>query len=106
ERVGGDVIRITSSDPQRLAPAIASRFGVEPAVLDGVVRIERDTSLDLVRRLVEAFPDDIEAVTLSKPTLEDVFIQSTGHTFFDVEAAPGAALASAVAEPNRRGERA
>jgi ABC-2 type transport system ATP-binding protein len=88
QRVGGDVITITARDPQALAPAITARLGCTTVLLDGVLRIERDTSPDLVRRLLEAFPQDVEAVTLSKPTLEDVFIQTTGRAFWDGEAAP------------------
>ena len=86
ERVGGDVISVTGADPRRLAGAITERFGLPAAVVDGVVRLDRDANADLVRRLLEAFPGDIDAVTLSKPTLEDVFIQSTGHTFWTADA--------------------
>ena len=32
--------------------------------------------------LVEAFPGEIQSVTVSKPTLEDVFIHRTGHRFW------------------------
>jgi hypothetical protein len=32
-----------------------------------------------VRDVVEAFADEIQAVTFGKPTLEDVFIHLTGH---------------------------
>ena len=88
QRVGGDVITVTARDPQALAPQIVSRLGCNPVLLDGVLRIERDTSPDLVRRLLEAFPNDVEAVTLSKPTLEDVFIQTTGRAFWAADAAP------------------
>ena len=35
--------------------------------------------------LVQAFPGLIDSVTLSKPTLEDVFIHKTGHTFWNKE---------------------
>jgi ABC-2 type transport system ATP-binding protein len=31
---------------------------------------------------MEAFPDRIESITLGKPTLEDVFIHTTGHQFW------------------------
>ena len=36
-------------------------------------------------RLVEAFPDRIDSITLGKPTLEDVFIHVTGHRFWNDE---------------------
>jgi ABC-2 type transport system ATP-binding protein len=31
---------------------------------------------------VEAFPGEIEALSVSKPALEDVFIRRTGHKFW------------------------
>ena len=41
-----------------------------------------DLPEEIARRLVEAFPDRIESITLGKPTLEDVFIHFTGHRFW------------------------
>src|SRR5205807_1276144 len=38
--------------------------------------------------LVEAFPGQIEAITLGKPTLEDVFIDRTGHRFWQAQEQP------------------
>jgi len=32
--------------------------------------------------VVEAFPGEIEALSVSKPALEDVFIRRTGHKFW------------------------
>jgi ABC-2 type transport system ATP-binding protein len=32
--------------------------------------------------VVEAFPGEIEAISVSKPALEDVFIRRTGHKFW------------------------
>jgi ABC-2 type transport system ATP-binding protein len=32
---------------------------------------------------VEAFPGEIEAMSVSKPALEDVFIRRTGHKFWN-----------------------
>ena len=43
---------------------------------------------------VEAFPGEIDAVSVSKPTLEDVFIQRTGHRFWSEVAAGESALAN------------
>jgi ABC-2 type transport system ATP-binding protein len=40
---------------------------------------------ELVRDLVEAFPEEVASVSLGKPTLEDVFIERTGHRFWDEE---------------------
>jgi len=80
--VGGDVISIASRQPAELSARIRERFGVEATVLDGTVRIEREQGHELIPRLAEAFPGEIDAVTIRKPTLEDVFIRRTGHPFW------------------------
>jgi ABC-2 type transport system ATP-binding protein len=35
-----------------------------------------------VTNVVEAFPGEIEGVSVHKPSLEDVFIRRTGHRFW------------------------
>jgi ABC-2 type transport system ATP-binding protein len=80
--VGGDVLWITPvSDPAALAARLGDRFGVRPDVVDGRVRLERARGHEFVTDLIEAFPGEIDAVTLSRPTLEDVFVHHTGHLF-------------------------
>ena len=79
DQIGGDVILISSADPAALAARITARFGVEAAVIDEQVRIERDKAHEFVPSLVEAFPGEIDAVTFGKPTLEDVFMHHTGR---------------------------
>ncbi|MFQ5600659.1 MAG: ATP-binding cassette domain-containing protein [Candidatus Krumholzibacteriia bacterium] len=83
EGIGGDVITITTEDPQRLSRAIAERFDLQPSVLDGSVRLESVGGAEVLRRIVEVFTEEIVSVTLAKPTLEDVFIHCTGHVFED-----------------------
>jgi len=80
--VGGDTLSIESDDAAGLAAAIGERFGSRPAVVDGVVRWEQPDGHQWVARLVEAFPGRVQSITLSKPTLEDVFVARTGHRFW------------------------
>jgi ABC-2 type transport system ATP-binding protein len=49
--------------------------------VDGAVRLEQPEGHHWIARLVEAFPGRIEAITYSRPTLEDVFIDRTGRRF-------------------------
>jgi len=81
-RVGGDVIVLRTQDVKQLSQSIGSRFGVLAAVMDNTVRIERPKGHEFITDLVEAFPGQIDAVTLSKPSLEDVFIHMTGQDFW------------------------
>ncbi len=81
-RVGGDVVRIQSRDSEGLRLRILERFGLEARLVLGELRIERPRGHELVRNLVDAFPDEVGSITFGKPTLEDVFIHVTGHTMF------------------------
>jgi ABC-2 type transport system ATP-binding protein len=80
--IGGDVILLDTRDPEALAEKIRSRFDVDAQVLDGQVRLERENGHRFITDVVETFPGEIEAISVSKPTLEDVFIHRTGHKFW------------------------
>ena len=79
--IGGDVLTIATPSPEALCAQMRRRFGGEPAVVDGTVRLERAAGHTFLPQLVEAFPGQITAVTVGKPTLEDVFVHHTGHRF-------------------------
>jgi ABC-2 type transport system ATP-binding protein len=81
--VGGDAVTIRTGDPDALSADIARQFQLTPMVVDGAVRLELPNGHQWLARLVEAFPERIDAITLGKPTLEDVFIHATGHRFWD-----------------------
>ena len=81
-RVGGDVIVLRTQDAQQLSRSISSRFGLPATVMDNTVRIERPKGHEFITDLVESFPGQIDAVSLSKPSLEDVFIHMTGRAFW------------------------
>ncbi len=84
QEIGDDIILLDTSEPKALmARQIRSRFGVEATVLNGQIRIEREAGHRFVPELVEAFPGGITAISVSKPTLEDVFIRRTGHRFWN-----------------------
>ena len=80
--IGGDVVVIDTADPERLRARIAQRFGCEPQVVDGMLRVELPRGHEFVRDVVEAFPSDVRAITFGKPTLEDVFVHVTGERFW------------------------
>jgi ABC-2 type transport system ATP-binding protein len=85
ESVGGDVIVARTRDPEALASAVRDRFAQEASVVDGTMRIRRPRGHEFVPQLFDAFPGQIEAVSVGKPTLEDAFIHLTGHRLWDGE---------------------
>ncbi|HET6248247.1 MAG TPA: ABC transporter ATP-binding protein [Tepidisphaeraceae bacterium] len=90
ERIGGDVINITSSRLAETRTILRDRLGVEAQEIDGALRIERPRGHEFVPQLIEAAPGMIDSVSVGKPTLEDVFIQLTGHRLSDEQANPDA----------------
>jgi ABC-2 type transport system ATP-binding protein len=80
--IGGDVIVLETRDPERLAGRIRTQFRVDTNVVESQVRIEREHGHRFVTDLVEAFPGEIDAISIAKPSLEDVFIRRTGHRFW------------------------
>ncbi len=85
--VGGDAVTIQTAEPERIAEGIHARLGATASVIDGAVRLEIPDGHQWIARIVEAFPGQIDAITLGKPTLEDVFIDRTGHRLEDLEMA-------------------
>jgi ABC-2 type transport system ATP-binding protein len=75
--IGGDVVTVRSRDPQRLAASMQEKLGEASQAMEGGLRISKDRGHEFVVRLVEAFPGLIESVTVSKPSLEDVFLAKT-----------------------------
>ena len=81
QQIGGDVIDVTTKQPESLRDQIQKQFSIKASVMDGTVRLERARGHEFITELVEAFPGQIDAVSVHKPTLEDVFVRVTGHRF-------------------------
>jgi ABC-2 type transport system ATP-binding protein len=84
-QIGGDVVLLEGPDPQSLAARISQRFAAPATVMDGKVRVEITNGHRFAAEVVEAFRGEIQSVSISKPTLEDVFITRTGHRFWTDE---------------------
>jgi ABC-2 type transport system ATP-binding protein len=80
--VGGDSITIDTDAPDKLAAGIRAALHVESRVVENAVRMEVQDGHIWISRIVEAFPGQVTAIRLGKPTLEDVFIARTGRRFW------------------------
>lgn len=80
----GSVITVQSHNNEALKSLLASKLGLAPKIVGGALRIEtpeNGSGPKLVAQIVAAFPEEVDSITLSQPTLEDVFIHLTGHRF-------------------------
>ena len=84
--VGKDRVQIhTADDPVAIA-ALADRFGIEAAVHDGAVTFSVASGEEFVPRLFATLSVPILSVSVSRPSLDDVFMSYTGNTIRDAEA--------------------
>ena len=79
QAVGVDVIVIEAEEVETLRNEILERMEIAAIVLDGTLRIECTDGHRLMGELYGSFRDKITAITLGRPTLEDVFVRETGH---------------------------
>src|SRR5712691_600526 len=85
-RVGGDVIAIATTDNVASAGELGSKFGLTPAVDDGMLRIEVSDGAAFIPRLVRDLSAQVTAVTLRRPSLDDVFLKLTGRAIREEQA--------------------
>jgi ABC-2 type transport system ATP-binding protein len=78
-RIGGDVITVSVGDVPAAAQEIQTRFGIAPLAANGTLRIEVPDGASFLPRLVRELPMRIDSVSLSRPSLDDVFLKLTGH---------------------------
>ena len=78
--VGGDVLTLSAADADGLADDLRN-LSLNPAVVDGRVRIETTDGPGTLRTVLDAAGDRVTQATLGKPTLGDVFTARTGRRF-------------------------
>jgi ABC-2 type transport system ATP-binding protein len=81
QSIGGDIVVIHTPDTHGLQKKIRERFGCDPALVDGTLRVERPRGHEFIRDVVDTFPGEISSAAFGKPTLEDVFIHLTLQSY-------------------------
>nr|WP_055505766.1 ATP-binding cassette domain-containing protein [Nonomuraea pusilla] len=84
--VGEDRVQIHTADDARAIAALRDRFGLEGAVRDGAVTFSVASGEEFVPRLFAELGMPIRAVSVARPSLDDVFMSYTGSTIRDAEA--------------------
>jgi ABC-2 type transport system ATP-binding protein len=85
-KVGGDVVTMTSSDPDAAARQIEELLGVTPSRNNGALRMEVSDGKKFVPQLVRELTAPVDTVTLRRPSLDDVFLKLTGRAIREEEA--------------------
>jgi ABC-2 type transport system ATP-binding protein len=84
--VGKDRVQIHTADDQAAIAELAREFGIEAAMHEGAVTFSVASGEQFVPRLFGGLSVPIKSVSVSRPTLDDVFMSYTGTTIRDAEA--------------------
>src|SRR5262249_55009475 len=99
--VGRDRVRIETGDDDAAIAALKERFGIEATISEGAVSFAVESGERFVPRLFAELGVPIRGVSVSRPSLDDVFMSYTGTTIRDAEA--GAERGDAMARMMRKG---
>jgi ABC-2 type transport system ATP-binding protein len=83
--VGKDRVVIHTDDNDAAIAALRETFGIEAGVSEGAVTFGVDSGEEFVPRLFAELGIPIRAVSVSRPTLDDVFMSYTGTSIRDAE---------------------
>jgi ABC-2 type transport system ATP-binding protein len=84
--VGRDRVQISTDDDDAAIAALRERFDLEGTVAEGLVTIAVENGEAFVPRLFAELGVPIRSVSVSRPSLDDVFMSYTGTTIRDREA--------------------
>src|SRR3954469_21211768 len=84
--VGADRVRLGTADDEAAIAALADRFGIDASMSEGAVTFFVAAGEAFVPRLFAELGVPITAVSVSRPTLDDVFMRCTGSSIRDAEA--------------------
>jgi len=83
--VGKDRVQISTDDDEAAMAALRSRFDVTPVLAEGQVTFAIAGGEGFVPRLFAELGVPIKSVSVSRPSLDDVFMSYTGTTIRDAE---------------------
>jgi ABC-2 type transport system ATP-binding protein len=85
EAVGTDRIMLHTNDNDAAIAELKSRFGIDALVAENAVAFGVPGGEEFVPRLFSELDVPISSVSVSRPTLDDVFMSYTGTTIRDAE---------------------
>jgi ABC-2 type transport system ATP-binding protein len=84
--VGRDRVQIHTGDDEAAIAELGKVFGIEAAMREGAVTFSVASGEQFVPRLFAELSTAIRSVSVSRPSLDDVFMSYTGTTIRDAEA--------------------
>lgn len=103
-QVGQDTVLIGTSDDASALSLLKAEFDIDAKIDDGLVRFAVPDGEQFVPKLFETALE-IKSVSVSKPSLDDVFMAFTGSTIRDAEASQTSRMGIGMPGPQALGRR-
>lgn len=84
--LGGDVVRLRTADNSAAAECLRQEYRLAPVEEEGLLRFEVEQGDTFVPDLLRRFPIAVQSVDITRPTLNDVFLQLTGRAIREEQA--------------------
>ncbi len=101
--LGGDKVRLKTTDDREASDILRSRSGIEATQEPNGLVFKVDNGDEFVPTILRDFPVPIMAVDVTKPTLNDVFLEITGRAIREEEAASRDRLRAQMQRRGRKG---
>jgi ABC-2 type transport system ATP-binding protein len=103
--IAADRVQIHTEDDDAAMAALLERFGIEAQIAEGAVTFSVPAGEAFVPRLFAELGVPIRSVSVSRPTLDDVFMSYTGTTIRDAEESQDRAASRIMMQVMSRGRR-
>ena len=81
--LGADRVQLRTGDDETAAATLRQRLGLDPQVGEQGLTVQVEDGAQLVPRLCANIDVPVHEVTVTRPTLDDVFLHHTGHGIQD-----------------------
>ncbi len=85
-RIGGDALTMSTTDDEKASRFMSEQLSLEPTLMAEGIHVAVPDGDQAIPRILAALPVDVTSVKLTRPTLDDVFIELTGRHIRDEEA--------------------
>jgi ABC-2 type transport system ATP-binding protein len=102
--IGGDALTVKTSDDDKAMKLLKNKLKLDPhAVASGGIHVAVRNGDAAIPKILKAMPMQVHSVTLTRPTLDDVFIELTGRQLRDEQGDAMAGFRTAMASRTRQG---
>ena len=78
-QIQGDLVVIKSAQLEPISAKLRDAFSLTPKIMDEAVTVQVPDGETFIPRFLRDYEGDIQSIGLSRPTLEDVFLNLTGR---------------------------